>query len=150
MTNKASFVTEDHFHLYSLSTVHTFLSYTVHIMSFSSYNGYELSLHLTCLQRGFIAQLLEHCAGVTEVMGLNFVGASEFFLSFICNCFSYFITVRISCVLYPECTHNYDLYHILYIITLSCVVVTIIHAKKGLVQLTSVIITVPDCVFTSQ
>ena len=74
-------------------------------MSFSSYNGYELSLHLTCFQRGFIAQLVEHCTGVTEVMGLNSVGVSEFFLNFICNCLSYFITVRISCVLYPECTH---------------------------------------------
>ena len=29
-----------------------------HIISFSSYNGYKLNSHLTCFQRGFIAQLV--------------------------------------------------------------------------------------------
>ena len=40
-------------------------------------------------------------------MDRNPVGASECFLGFICNCLSYFITVRITftCILYPQCTH---------------------------------------------
>ena len=60
-------------------------------MSLSSYNGYKLNSLLTYSQRGFIAQLLEHCTGITEVP----LGASEFFLGFLCNCFCCFITVRI-------------------------------------------------------
>ena len=47
-------------------------------------------------QQGFIAPLVEHRTGIAEVMGSNPVGASEFFLGFICNCLSYFITVKIS------------------------------------------------------
>ena len=70
---------EDLFHFYSLSTVHSYiwsLSCTLHI--FSSYNGYKLNSYLTCLfQRGFIAQSVEHRTGIMEVMGLNPVGASE-------------------------------------------------------------------------
>ena len=34
--------------------------------------------HLTCFQRGFIAQSVEHRTGIAEVMGSNPVGASEF------------------------------------------------------------------------
>ena len=66
-----------YFLLYSWS-----LSYTVRIMSFSSYNRYKLNSHLTCFQRGFIAQLVEHRTGITEVMGSNPLGASECFLGF--------------------------------------------------------------------
>ena len=79
---------------------------SLHIMSFSSYNGYKLNSHLTCFRRGFIAQSVEHRTGIVEVMGSNPIGASECFLGFICNCFSYFITVRITftCLLYPPCT----------------------------------------------
>ena len=51
---------------------------------------------MTCFQRGFIAQLVKHRTGIAEVMGSNPVGASEFFLGFICNCLSDFITVKIS------------------------------------------------------
>ena len=47
---------EDHFHLYSLSAVHSYDLCHVHIMSFSSYNRCKLNSHLTCFQRGFIAQ----------------------------------------------------------------------------------------------
>ena len=74
------------------------------IYTFSSYNGYKLNSHLTCFRRGFIAQLVEHRTGIAEVMGSNPVGASESFLGFICNCLSYFITVRITftCM---QCTH---------------------------------------------
>ena len=33
----------------------------MHIISLSSYNGHKLNSLLTCFQKGFIAQLLEHC-----------------------------------------------------------------------------------------
>ena len=42
---------------------------------------------MTCFQRGFIAQLVEHRTGIAEVMGPNPVEASKNFLGFICNCF---------------------------------------------------------------
>ena len=64
---------------------------------FSSYNTYILNSHLTCFRRSFIAQSVEHCTGIAEVMGSNPVGASEFFLGFICNSLSYFMTARITC-----------------------------------------------------
>ena len=70
--------------------------YTKRRVEFSSYNEYKLNSHLTCFRRGFIAQSVEHRTGITEVMGSNPVGASEFFLGFICNCSSYFITAKIS------------------------------------------------------
>ena len=68
--------------------------YHIHIMSFSSYNGYKLNSHLTCFEQGFIAQLVECCTAA--VVGSNPVGASEFFLGSICNCLTYFITARIT------------------------------------------------------
>ena len=42
------------------------------------------------------------------IMGSNPVEASEFVLGFICNCWTYFTTVRITftCILYPQCTLN--------------------------------------------
>ena len=54
----------------------------IHIISLSSYNGYKLNSLLTCFQRGFIAQLVEHRTGIAEVMGSNPVEASYFFLGF--------------------------------------------------------------------
>ena len=39
----------------------------------------------TCLQQGFIAQLVEYCNSITEVMGSNSFEASEFSLEFLCN-----------------------------------------------------------------
>ena len=44
------------------------------------------------------------------------IGASEFFLGFICNCLSYFITARITfiIILYLQCTH------MIFIIYTSC------------------------------
>ena len=68
--------------------------YHRHIMSFSSYNGYKLNSHLTCFWPGFIAQSVQHCTSVVEVMGLNPIG--EFWGGFICNCLSYFTTAKIS------------------------------------------------------
>ena len=44
------------------------------------YKGYKLNSHLTCFQPGFVAQLVEHRSSIAVVMGLNPVGASEFFL----------------------------------------------------------------------
>ena len=41
----------------------------------SPYNGYKLNSLLTYFQRGFIAQLVEHHTGITEVMGSNPVEA---------------------------------------------------------------------------
>ena len=51
-------------------------------------DGYKLNSHLTCFQRGFIAQLVEHHTGIMEVVGS--------ILGFICNCLSYYLTVRIT------------------------------------------------------
>ena len=62
---------EDLFHFYSLSTVHSYNLHHIHFTSFSSYNRYKLNLHLTCFRRGFIAQSVEHCTGIMEVMGSN-------------------------------------------------------------------------------
>ena len=92
-------IDKNHMHSYDL--------YHVHIMSFSSYNRYKLNSDLTCYQLGFVAQLVEHHTGIAEVMGSNPVEASEFFLGFVCNCFSYFITARITftCILYPQYNH---------------------------------------------
>ena len=45
----------------------------------------KLNLLFTCFQQGFTAQLVEHRTGIAEVMGSNPVGASEFFLGFLCN-----------------------------------------------------------------
>ena len=43
-----------------------------------------------------VAQSVEHCTGIAEVMGSNPVGASDFFLGFICNCLSNTSQLRIS------------------------------------------------------
>ena len=43
-----------------------------------------------------VAQSVEHHTSIAEAMGSNPVGASEFFLGFLCNCFSYFTTAKIS------------------------------------------------------
>ena len=54
----------------------------------SPFNATNMNTQCVCLtgfQQGFIAQLVEHCTGIAEVMGANPIGASEFFLGFICN-----------------------------------------------------------------
>ena len=66
--------------LLSLSLVfshsaHMYDSYYMHIIPLSSYDWYKLNSHLTCFQRGFIAQLVEHRTGISKVMGFNPVGA---------------------------------------------------------------------------
>ena len=68
---------------------------------------------MTCYQRGFIAQLVEHCTGIMEVMGSNFIGASAFFLGFICNCLSYFTTAKISYTsTFPSCNASLILFRL--------------------------------------
>ena len=87
-----------------------FILYT----SFPSYNRYKLSL--TCFQRGFIAQLVEHLTSIVKVMGLNLaLEPQNFFLGFICSCLSYFTTVKIYLFHFYSLStvHSYDLYHIL-------------------------------------
>ena len=75
--------------------LHNYMVYRhIHIMSFSSYNAYKLNSPMTCFQRGFIAQSVEHCTIFAELMGLNPVGASEVFLGFLCNCLSCLTTVK--------------------------------------------------------
>ena len=66
----------------------------------------HLNWHLTCFQRGFIAQSVEHHTGIAEVLGSNPVGASEFFLGFICNFLSYFTTAKFSFTSKPELLWN--------------------------------------------
>ena len=62
---------EDLLHFYSLSAVHSYDLYHVHFTPFSSSNGYKLNSHLTCFLRGFVAQSVEHRAGIAEVMGFR-------------------------------------------------------------------------------
>ena len=47
---------------------------------------------LTCFQRGFIAQSVEHSTGIAEAMGSRPVGASEFFLGFLRRLLSFVFT----------------------------------------------------------
>ena len=56
-----------------------------------------------------------------EVMGSNPFGASEFFLGFICNSLSYFMTARdtFTFILYPQCSQ------MIFIIYTSC------HSQLG-------------------
>ena len=111
--------------------MHSYDLYHIHIMSFSSYNGYKLNSHLTCFQRGFIAQLVEHRVWIllkpqnffwaffaTALVASQLRGSLSLvfscsigyslcsayvwsvshshYLAFLCNCFSCFITARIS------------------------------------------------------
>ena len=51
-------------------------------------------------------------------MGLNPIGASEFFLGFICNCLSYFTTAKIDLFHFYSLSvvHSCDFYHTLHAI----------------------------------
>ena len=99
-----------------------------------SYNGYKLNSHLTCFQRGFVAQLVEHRTGIAEVMGSNPVGheAPGFFLGFLCNCFSCFIyNCEDHFHLHSLPTVHYnDLYHIHVISSCILILLTISQNSK--------------------
>ena len=75
---------EDHFHFYSLSVVHIYDLYHVHIISVSSYNRYKLYSLLTCFQWVVIAQLVASWIWIPLELQ-NFSG-------FPCNCLSCFTT----------------------------------------------------------
>ena len=78
--------------VFSICSAIYYILYNIHIISLSSYNVYKLNSFFTCYQRGFIAQLVEHHTGIVEDMGSNPVEAPDFFLGFLCNCSSCFIT----------------------------------------------------------
>ena len=73
----------------------------------ASINKYSSKLNslLTYYQQAFIAQLVGCPTSIMEVMGSNLIEASEFFLGFLFNRFSCFITARITftSILYPHC-----------------------------------------------
>ena len=72
-----------------------------------------MNSHVTCFQRGFIAQSVEHRTGIADVMGSIPIGASEVFLGFICNSLSYFISVRITFTfILLSAVHSCDPYNI--------------------------------------
>ena len=54
--------------------------------------SYKLTLDLLPTIR--LQTMAEHCTCIAEVMGLNPIEASEFFLGFLCNCLSCFTTVQ--------------------------------------------------------
>ena len=86
--------------------------------SISSYNGYKLN---SSFRRGFIAQFVEHCTGIAQVMGSNPVEVSELFLGFLCNWFTCLITAKITftCILYPQCIYMiYIIYTLLLLLFL--------------------------------
>ena len=73
----------------------------------------QIALRFYCLRRGFIAQSAEHRTGIAEVIGSNPVGASEFFLGFICNCFKLLHNCEDLFLCYSlSAVHSYDLCHI--------------------------------------
>ena len=67
----------------------------------------KINNSLLTYQQRLIAQLVEHRTGIAEVMGSNPIEA--FFVDFLCNCFSCFITVKITvtCILHPQCMYIY-------------------------------------------
>ena len=74
----------------------------IHIrsMSYTSFTLHTTGINWTRTWPAFneasLAQLVEHRTGTAEIIGSNPVGASEVFLSFIWNCFSCFITAKIT------------------------------------------------------
>ena len=56
-------------------------------------HGYVTNSQYDQLPVGLIAQLVEHCTGIAEVMGLNSVQAGIFFLAF----FSQLLKLRTNC-----------------------------------------------------
>ena len=52
-----------------LYMIYTFSLTHIQITSLSSYHEYKLNSLMTYSQQGFIAQVVEHCTGIAEVMG---------------------------------------------------------------------------------
>ena len=68
----------------------------------------EFNLLLTC----FIAQLVEHHTGTAEDMGSNPIEASDFFLSFLCNCKVHFHFYSLSTVYIAHNPSNLQRYNL--------------------------------------
>ena len=73
---------------------------------------------MPCFRQGFIAQLVEHCTSIVEVVGSNPIGDSEFFWALFCICLSYFTTVKISftSILYIRSSLIWSLSYTLHVI----------------------------------
>ena len=73
--------------LFSLSTIHI---YNFHIFTviYSSFYRFIWNQHNDQLPVGLLAQLVEHCTGITEVMGSNPVQAWIFFRPYFHYCSS--------------------------------------------------------------
>ena len=73
--------------LFSLSTVHM---YNFHIFTviYSSFYRFIWNQHNDQLPVGLLAQLVEHCTGITEVMGSNPIQAWIFFRPYFHYCSS--------------------------------------------------------------
>ena len=75
------------------SAVQIYLSYIyIHLFIL---HGYITNSQYDQLQTGLIAQLVEHCTGIAEVMGSNPVQARIFFRLSFRNCLSCVVTARI-------------------------------------------------------
>ena len=63
---------------------------------YSSLNGFLTNQHNDHLPVGLLAQLIEHCIGIAEVMGSNPVQAWIFFRPYFHYCLVMFITAKIA------------------------------------------------------
>ena len=63
---------------------------------YSSLNGFLTNQHNDQLPVGLLAQLIEHCIGIAEVMGSNPVQAWIFFRPYFHYCLVMFITAKIA------------------------------------------------------
>ena len=97
------FLLQGHLSLFSVAT------YSGRFLSFSFLFICSASIvqHKDIITEKEIFAVVTHRTGIVEVMGSNPVGASDFFLGFLCNCLSYFTTAKISfsVILYPQFTH---------------------------------------------
>ena len=99
----------------------------MHFTLFSSCNGYKLNSHLTCFQRGFIAQSVEHHTGITEIM------VSNFFWALFCNCLSYCMTAKTSFTSVHTnvvVTQAYQIHHTSYMDTFFYVYVSLFFSSR--------------------
>ena len=115
---------EAHFHFNSSSAVHIYDLCHMHIISPSSYNGYKLNSHLTCFQRGFIAQLVEHRTGIESRWSLRlFGGLSLQLLKLLHNCEILFTCIS-PLVEIPSIIQNLNhcliVYHLIVLYHLFC------------------------------
>ena len=94
----------------------TSISIIVSNTVFSIWSRYIISISYTHLTLHLLPGRLHSSVGTSShryrgVMASNSVEASEFFLGFLCNCFSFVITtwISFSSILYPQCIHIIDI-----------------------------------------